>query len=119
MSAGAIILKLIRPSPHVFKLRATSVRRLLLRSKILERDLICSGRLDAREAQRAIAEDWTAAYGRFFQPAISSAGGWSLDAENDRDSPNNIRHMPIRFRVGQWNLNLPYPPVTVRHRRLG
>ena len=32
------------------------------------RDLACSGQLDVREAQRAIAEDWTAAYGRFFRP---------------------------------------------------
>ena len=29
------------------------------------RDLICSGSLDAHEAQQAIAEDWTAAYARF------------------------------------------------------
>jgi hypothetical protein len=30
------------------------------------RDLICSGQLDVREAQRMVAEDWVAAYGRFF-----------------------------------------------------
>ena len=28
--------------------------------------LVCSGELDVREAQRAIADDWTAAYDRFF-----------------------------------------------------
>lgn len=27
--------------------------------------LVCSGQLDLREAQKAIAEDWTAAYARF------------------------------------------------------
>jgi hypothetical protein len=31
------------------------------------RDLICSGALDAREAQREIAEDWTEAYGKYFR----------------------------------------------------
>jgi hypothetical protein len=31
------------------------------------RDLVCSGALDVREAQREIAEDWTEAYGRFFR----------------------------------------------------
>ena len=30
------------------------------------RDLVCSGQLDVVEAQKEIAEDWTAAYGRFF-----------------------------------------------------
>ena len=30
------------------------------------RDLVCSGELDVSEAQRAIADDWTAAYERFF-----------------------------------------------------
>jgi hypothetical protein len=29
------------------------------------RDLVCSGQLDVREAQRAIADDWVEAYGRF------------------------------------------------------
>ena len=29
--------------------------------------LVCSGELDVVEAQRAIADDWTAAYGRFFR----------------------------------------------------
>jgi hypothetical protein len=32
------------------------------------RDLVCSGALDVREVQRAIADDWTEAYGRFFRP---------------------------------------------------
>jgi hypothetical protein len=31
------------------------------------RDLICAGELDVAEAQRAIADDWTAAYARFFR----------------------------------------------------
>ena len=30
------------------------------------RDLVCSGQLDVREAQRMTAEDWVEAYGRFF-----------------------------------------------------
>ena len=30
------------------------------------RDLVCSGRLGAAEAQRMMAEDWVEAYGRFF-----------------------------------------------------
>jgi hypothetical protein len=30
------------------------------------RELICSGQLDVSEAQRAIADDWTEAYRRFF-----------------------------------------------------
>ena len=30
-------------------------------------DLICDGELDAREAQRMMAEDWVEAYGRFFR----------------------------------------------------
>ena len=30
------------------------------------RDLICSGQLDVSAAERAIAEDWVEAYGRFF-----------------------------------------------------
>ena len=29
------------------------------------RDLICSGQLDVRAAQKAVAEDWTEAYSRF------------------------------------------------------
>ena len=29
------------------------------------RELVCSGALDVREAQKAIADDWTAAYARF------------------------------------------------------
>jgi hypothetical protein len=33
------------------------------------RDLVCSGALDAREAQRAIADDWTAAYRRYVSAA--------------------------------------------------
>ena len=32
------------------------------------RELICSGSLDAREAQKAITDDWTAAYNRFVAP---------------------------------------------------
>ena len=35
------------------------------------RDLICSGQLDVREAQRAVAEDWTEAYGRFFRESAT------------------------------------------------
>jgi len=31
------------------------------------RDLVCSGQLDVREAQRSISEDWTEAYRRFVQ----------------------------------------------------
>jgi hypothetical protein len=31
------------------------------------RDLVCSGQLDVRQAQQAIAGDWTEAYGRFFR----------------------------------------------------
>ena len=31
------------------------------------RELICSGALDAREAQRMTADDWTEAYGRLFR----------------------------------------------------
>ena len=30
------------------------------------RDLVCSGQIDAVEAQRMMAEDWDEAYGRFF-----------------------------------------------------
>ena len=30
------------------------------------REMICAGQLDAREAQRMMAEDWVEAYGRFF-----------------------------------------------------
>jgi hypothetical protein len=33
--------------------------------------LVCAGELDAREAQRAIAEDWTAAYSRFSRGAVN------------------------------------------------
>jgi hypothetical protein len=29
--------------------------------------MVCAGELDAREAHRLIAEDWTAAYRRFFR----------------------------------------------------
>jgi hypothetical protein len=36
--------------------------------------LACSGQLDVVEAQRTIAEDWTAAYGRFFPGSPSVAG---------------------------------------------
>ncbi len=36
------------------------------------RDLICSGALDVREAQRAVAEDWTEAHGRF----VRAPGGF-------------------------------------------
>jgi hypothetical protein len=42
------------------------------------RDLVCSGQLDVREAQRAIADDWTAAYSRYFREpanAFSPAAG--------------------------------------------
>jgi hypothetical protein len=42
--------------------------------------MVCAGKLDVREAQRLIAEDWTAAYGRFFRargeffpPAVGAA----------------------------------------------
>lgn len=31
-------------------------------------EMICNGQLDVAEAQRAIADDWTAAYSRFFHP---------------------------------------------------
>lgn len=40
--------------------------------------LACSGQLDVREAQKAIADDWTAAYGcffpasNFFPPAVGA-----------------------------------------------
>jgi hypothetical protein len=30
-------------------------------------ELVCNRKLDVREAQKEIAEDWTAAYGRFFR----------------------------------------------------
>jgi hypothetical protein len=35
------------------------------------RDLICSGQLDVREAQREIAEDWTEAYQRYFREPVN------------------------------------------------
>jgi hypothetical protein len=35
------------------------------------RDLVCSGALDVATAQRAIAEDWTEAYGRFVSPPVN------------------------------------------------
>ena len=46
------------------------------------RDLICSGQLDVREAQRAVAEDWTAAYARFFP--ISNVFPPAVDATERR-----------------------------------
>ena len=36
------------------------------------RELICSGQLDVREAQRMMAEDWVDAYGRFFPRAAEA-----------------------------------------------
>ena len=33
--------------------------------------LVCSGQLDVVEAQRAIADDWTTAYGRFFRAPVN------------------------------------------------
>lgn len=38
------------------------------------RELICSGQLDVREAQEAIAGDWTEAYGRFIHAAPERVG---------------------------------------------
>jgi hypothetical protein len=38
------------------------------------RELVCSGQLDVREAQRAIADDWTEAYGRFIHAAPERFG---------------------------------------------
>jgi hypothetical protein len=35
------------------------------------RELVCSEALDVREAQRAIAEDWTEVYGRFFRDPVN------------------------------------------------
>jgi hypothetical protein len=32
------------------------------------RELVCDGELDVREAQKAVAEDWTAAFERFVRP---------------------------------------------------
>ena len=32
------------------------------------RDLVCSGALNVREAQRSISEDWTEAFARFVRP---------------------------------------------------
>jgi hypothetical protein len=33
------------------------------------REMIRNGQLDVAEAQRAIADDWTAAYSRFYSPS--------------------------------------------------
>jgi hypothetical protein len=35
--------------------------------------MVCAGELDAREAQELIAEDWTAAYRRFFRQRSAPA----------------------------------------------
>jgi hypothetical protein len=40
--------------------------------------MVCAGELDAREAQRLIAQDWTAAYGRFFRQRGVGASNPSL-----------------------------------------
>jgi hypothetical protein len=45
--------------------------------------LACSGALDVAEAQRMIAEDWTAAYGRFFREPGGEA------RRQDSVSPSN------------------------------
>jgi hypothetical protein len=43
--------------------------------------LVCSGALDVVEAQRAIAEDWTAAYARFFrEPRAAQLGRSAVTA---------------------------------------
>ena len=70
-------------------------------SKILERDL--TARVHSMRARRSERSPRT---GRRLTVASSNqqflpAGGWSLDAEMSAIPPNNIRHMPIRFKVGQ------------------
>jgi hypothetical protein len=45
--------------------------------------LVCGGQLPVSEAQRAIAEDWTAAYARFFPTGHTSVRS-AIDAKEPR-----------------------------------